>query len=617
MQDHEDQRQHGGSRPPRRALFALFESHRAPIQIGTDMVAWALALTLGWVLRVEYDLGAIVWSRLAVAILAVSLLQIAAGYFEGLYTGRHRYGSFEEVAGLTRALVTVTAVGAAVSAVVPNTIPKSVPIIAGVLALIGMAGTRYTWRIVLEHNKRPTEDACERVLVFGAGEGASQLVTSMLRDPDGTLLPVGLIDDDPKKRNLRLRGVPVVGTRERLPAAVAETRATVLAIAVPSASGALVREVSEQARASDLKVLVLPPVAELLGGEVGVSQLRRLTPADLLGRHEIDTDVDSIAGYLTGKRVLITGAGGSIGSELARQIYRFAPSDLVLLDRDESALHAVQLSIHGRALLDSDDLVVADIRDVDRIREVFGRHRPQVVFHAAALKHLTLLERHPAEGIKTNVHGTLAVLEASLAAGVERFVNISTDKAADPCSVLGYTKRIAERLTAWASTQDDGTYLSVRFGNVLGSRGSVLTSFLTQIDEGGPVTVTDPNVTRYFMTVEEAVQLVIQAGAIGRDGEALVLDMGEPVRIAEVAQRLIEDSGKRVRIEYTGLRPGEKLNEVLLGADETDVRPVHPLVSHVAVPVLPPEGARVADAVDLTAALRSLVRVTGVLRDRS
>ena len=580
--------QHGTPRDPSaRHLFAFFEAHRAPIQIGADALAWAIALTLGWILRVEYHWGAVQWGRLALAVVGAWVLQVGVGWVEGLYTGKHRYGSFEEVAGLTRSLVIVTAVGAMANAV-PNAIPKSVPIIAGVLALILMAGTRYAWRIVLEHSKRPTADGSERVLVFGAGEGASQLVTSMLRDPEAALLPVGLIDDDLKKRNLRLRGVPVVGTRDRLPAAVAETKATVLAIAVPSASGALVREVSEQARASGLRVLVLPPVKELLGGQVGVGQLRRLTAADLLGRHEIKTDLDSIAGYVTGKRVLITGAGGSIGSELARQIYRFAPGELVLLDRDESALHAVQLSIHGRALLDSDDLVVADIRDGERLREVFEHHRPEVVFHAAALKHLPLLERHPTEGVKTNVHGTLGVLEASLAIGVERFVNISTDKAADPCSVLGYTKRIAERLTAWAATQDDGTYLSVRFGNVLGSRGSMLTSFTTQIDEGGPVTVTHAEVTRYFMTVEEAVQLVIQAGAIGRDGEALVLDMGEPVRIAEVAQRLIEDSGKRIRIEYTGLRDGEKLHEVLLGEGEDDVRPVHPLISHVAVPALDP-----------------------------
>jgi FlaA1/EpsC-like NDP-sugar epimerase len=311
-----------------------------------------------------------------------------------------------------------------------------------------------------------------------------------------------------------------------------------------------------------------------------------VTHADLLGRHEVDTDVDSIAGYVTGKRVLVTGAGGSIGSELSRQLYRFAPASLILLDRDESALHAVQLSIEGRALLDSRNLVVCDIRDVDRIDQVFDEHEPEVVFHAAALKHLPLLQMHPEEALKTNVWGTQVLVDASLRTGVERFVNISTDKAADPCSVLGYSKRLAERLTAAAANHGDGVFLSVRFGNVLGSRGSVLTAFSSQIDAGGPVTVTDPEVTRYFMTVEEAVQLVIQAGAVGRDGEALVLDMGEPVRIDDVARRLIAESDRPIEVVYTGLREGEKLHEVLFGPGEQGTSPCHPRISHVPVPPL-------------------------------
>jgi FlaA1/EpsC-like NDP-sugar epimerase len=572
----------------RLALFDQFERRRAPFQIGADVAAWALALSTGWWLRMEFDLAQIAWTRLAVVVVFVAILQVAVGWAEGLYSGRHQYGSFEEVAGLVRTLFVTTFAVTLLDALMPTRIPVSVPIIGGFLALVVMAGTRYFWRIILEQSKRPAEDRAERVLVFGAGEGGAQLITSMLRDRDGSLLPVGLIDDDPRKRNLRIRGVPVLGSRDRLPTAVEMVGASVVAIAVPSANGTLIREVSEVAAAAGCRILVLPPVGELLGRPVDVGALRGITPADLLGRHEIDIDVAAIAGYVTGKRVLVTGAGGSIGSELSRQLHRFAPDALILLDRDESALHAVELSIHGRALLDRGDLVVADIRDEERMREVFEIHRPEVVFHAAALKHLTLLEQHPMEGIKTNVLGTLAVLEASLKFDVQRFVNISTDKAADPISVLGHTKRIAERLTAWAATQSDGTYLSVRFGNVLGSRGSMLSTFSQQIEGGGPVTVTDPDVTRFFMTVEEAVRLVIQAGAIGRDGEALVLDMGEPVRIADVAKRLIEESGKSVRVDYTGLRPGEKLHEVLLGDREPDVRPAHPLVSHVPVPPLMP-----------------------------
>lgn len=311
---------------------------------------------------------------------------------------------------------------------------------------------------------------------------------------------------------------------------------------------------------------------------------------DLLGRRQLETDLDAIASYLAGKRVLVTGAGGSIGSELCRQIQHHQPGELMMLDRDESGLHAVQFSLHGRALLESAELILADLRDADEIHRIVRRRRPDVIFHAAALKHLTLLERYPGEALKTNIWGTQAILDA--ARDVERFVNLSTDKAAKPTSVLGYSKRITERLTAHAAGLYGGTFLSVRFGNVLGSRGSALTAFRAQVAAGGPITVTDPDVTRYFMTVQEAVQLVILAAAIGSGGEALVLEMGQPVRIADLARRLAEQSATPVDIVYTGLRPGEKLHEELFGPGELDVRPRHPLISHVTVPALDPVEVR-------------------------
>jgi FlaA1/EpsC-like NDP-sugar epimerase len=276
----------------------------------------------------------------------------------------------------------------------------------------------------------------------------------------------------------------------------------------------------------------------------------------------------------------------------------------MMLDRDESALHAVQLSLRGRALLDGTDLILADLRDAESIRQVFATRRPEVVFHAAALKHLPLLERFPGEAVRSNVWGTLNVLEAAAATGVEKFVNISTDKAANPVSVLGYSKRITERLTAHRSTIAAGTYLNVRFGNVLGSRGSVVTAFQAQIAAGGPVTVTDPDVTRFFMTVQEAVQLVIQAAALGAGGEALVLDMGCPVRIDELAHQLAAQAERPVDFVYTGLRPGEKLHEELFGDGETDLRPLHPLISHVSVPPLDPA---LALALDVRSAPGALV----------
>jgi FlaA1/EpsC-like NDP-sugar epimerase len=357
-------------------------------------------------------------------------------------------------------------------------------------------------------------------------------------------------------------------------------------IAIPSAGSVLIRELTEYAEAAGLTVRVLPPVSELFTVQVRVTDIRPITQADLLGRRAIDTDFESMAEYITGRRVLVTGAGGSIGSELCRQLYQYAPAELIMLDRDESGLHQVQLSIEGSALLNSRALVVCDIRDVDALRNVFDEHRPEVVFHAAALKHLSLLEMWPAEAIKTNVTGTLNVLTVAHETGVAQLVNISTDKAADPTSVLGYTKRLAERLTATIGKVTRGEFISVRFGNVLGSRGSVLTVFDAQVAAGGPVTITDPEATRYFMTVQEAVQLTIQAGALGQRGQVLILEMGEPVRIADVANRLIAQSPRPVSIIYTGLRRGEKLHEALFGADDSVKHKVHPLIVSADVPTI-------------------------------
>ena len=356
-------------------------------------------------------------------------------------------------------------------------------------------------------------------------------------------------------------------------------------LALPSADAGTINRLRIAASRAGLGVKVLPATTQLLTDQVGIRDLRDINLTDVLGRNTLDTDVEAIADYLRGRRVLVTGAGGSIGSELCRQIYRYEPAELMMLDRDESALHAVQLSIHGQALLDSDDVILCDIRDTAAVNQIFMQRRPEVVFHAAALKHLPMLEQYPAEAVKTNIIGTRIVLDAATRVGVSKFVNISTDKAANPCSVLGFSKRIAERITAQRAQTADGDFLSVRFGNVLGSRGSVLTSFAKQIAEGGPVTVTDPEVTRFFMTIEEACQLVIQAAAIGGPGEALVLDMGDAVRITDVARQLIEQSGTPVEIVYTGLRDGEKMHEDLFGDDEPeDLRPIHQMVSHVPVP---------------------------------
>jgi FlaA1/EpsC-like NDP-sugar epimerase len=542
--------------------------YRTVLQTLYDAACWAVALAVATTLRYDFTVGNADFGGVARFLPVVVVGQLVAGTLFGMYRGRWRFGSFDEALALGQSVLLASALGLLANGLIdPQPVPRSVPVAGGVMALVFMGAGRYAWRLTDERGRRPQGSDCERLLVFGAGEAGAKIIRAMLSNPQGAYLPVALLDDDPAKKNLRIMGVPVVGTRDRIAAAAVDHHASAMLIALPSAGAALVTELSDLAVRSGLAVKVLPPVHELLGGNVDASHIRDITAADLLGRHEIETDLDSIAGYLTGKRVLVTGAGGSIGSELCRQIYRFAPSELIMLDRDESALHAVQLSIYGQALLDSPDLVLVDLRDEPVVHRVLAERRPQVIFHAAALKHLPILERHPAEAVKTNVWATLTLME-----------------------------RLAAHMTNEGST----VCLSVRFGNVLGSRGSVLTTFQAQIDRGGPITVTDPDVTRYFMTVEEAVQLVIQAGAIGSGGEVLVLDMGQPVKIDEVARLLASRSERRISLHYTGLRGGEKLHEVLFGADEADDRPRHPLISHVPATPVEPQVVRQIHVDDVT-----------------
>ncbi|MHB8318878.1 MAG: polysaccharide biosynthesis protein [Acidimicrobiales bacterium] len=573
----------------RRGIYLILRRFRTILLPLTDAVSWVVLLYVISVLRFDLHTPQIRAEKFAVAAAIAALGQIALGYITVLYRSRWRVGSFEEARALA---LTVTGTTAMLLAYDVGLHRRSVPLSAVVVSAAGVfivaEGYRAVWRMIWEYRTRPT--ATKPVIVYGAGTAGHQVIQSLLTDPSSPYRPVALLDDDPEKQNLRIRHVRVAGGGDDLVRVAKANGANVVIVAIPSAGSELIREVTRRADEAQMSVLTLPPVSELFSPVVGVADIRPLTDEDLLGRRTIDTGVEEIAGYLEGRRVLVTGAGGSIGSELCRQITRFAPAELIMLDRDESGLHQVQLSIEGRATLDSRSLVVCDIRDREALAEVFDEHRPEVVFHAAALKHLPLLEMWPAEAIKTNVVGTQNLVEIAKATGVAEFINISTDKAANPTSVLGYTKRIAERLTAAASSDGDATFLSVRFGNVLGSRGSVLKTFREQIKEGHPVTVTHPEVTRYFMTVEEAVQLVIQAGAIGENGEVLVLDMGSPVRIDDVARQLIKqaapDSTRRSEIVYTGLRPGEKLHEELFGAGEVDVRPRHPLISHVSVPAL-------------------------------
>jgi len=578
-------------------LIGAARGHRVLSLIALDSSAWVIAFYLATAFRLETwtvsstfllksDKGTIPLGGVLVLGALAATLHCLLAWRTRAHQGRSKFGSFEELFLLSSLMGTVGVATSIVNALLPEILlPRATPIASALLALVIAGWARATWRYVVSEPKQVQDDASgHRVLIVGAGDGARQLIDSMLRDRDHTWKPVGMLDDDRRMRHFRHRGVQVLGTIDDLADTAADQNVGTVVAAIPSASADLMVKINHLARGAGLEVKVLPGVDDLLSG-VDLSDVRDIEPEDFLGRHQVETDIDSIAGFLQNKRVLVTGAGGSIGSELCRQIRDFGPAELMMLDRDESTLHSLLLSMFGRADLESSDVILANVRDVERMHEIFESRRPQVVFHAAALKHVNLLERSATEAVKTNVLGTLNVLEAAKAVGVERFVNVSTDKAADPESVLGHSKRIAEGLTTSAAeSTTDGVYLSVRFGNVLGTSGSVLKTFAAQVDSGGPITVTHPEVTRYFMTVRESVQLVIQAAAIGRDGEALVLDMGNPVRILDVAQLFVENANDPIELVFTGLKPGEKLHEARLGAGEVDRRPIHPLISHVPVP---------------------------------
>ncbi|WP_104089082.1 nucleoside-diphosphate sugar epimerase/dehydratase [Cryobacterium sp. N19] len=578
------------------ATNALRDLHRSvPLvrfgaQFGFDAASWVVALLLAQAFRYEFHVDLIVWPPLLLLCAAAIVLQLFIGSLYHLYRGRHPYGSFAEVRSLLWSVLVIALILGVPVIIFGGAfdIPRSTVIIALPMAFIYMGGVRYYKRLLVERAIKPADNALN-ALIYGAGYLGGSVVRRMKTDPQSSFRAVGLIDDDPQRSNVWLHGERVLGTGTDLASIAKATKATVLIVAIARVDAALLREISDKADAAGLRVKVFPTLDDILKGKVQLNDLRDLSIEDLIGRQPVDTEMASIAGYIEGKRVLVTGAGGSIGSELCRQINKFGPSELIMLDRDETGLQTTQISILGHGLLNTKDVVLADIRDLDALTEIFTDRLPDVVFHAAALKHLPMLEQYPDEAWKTNVLGTRNVLKAAQLVGVETFVNISTDKAANPTSVLGYSKRAGEQLTANAARQTGHDYISVRFGNVIGSRGSMLPTFTALIEAGGPLTITHPDVTRFFMTIPEACQLVVQAGGIGRPGEVLILDMGEPVRILDIAQRMIAQSGKDIEIVYTGLRDGEKLHEELVGLGETDERPLHPKISHTKVAPIAPE----------------------------
>ncbi|WP_167202421.1 polysaccharide biosynthesis protein [Actinomyces respiraculi] len=574
-----------------------------------DCAMWALAIILVVWLSHDGD-GAPRGLGTVVAIGIVIALQVLGWLL--FLRGRARFATMDE---FPQILVTDIVIAATLVTVAagfqPWMISVGTAMVCGAVALTLHLASRWAFQAVVAWTRRPTGRRSRRTIILGAGYGGTQAISLMQQDKEASFTPVAILDDDPAKRRLRVSGVRVLGPWSALAQVAKETRADLVLLAVPSARPEQVDAVVARAHDAGLEIRVMPSTEELVGrspshrpeaARIESSNVfRPLEIGDLLGRRAIDTDIDAIGAYLTGEHVLVTGAGGSIGSQLCRAIAQYEPARLIMVDRDESALHAVQLSLDGEAMLDSPDLILGDLRTPGFIDALFEENRPTIVFHAAALKHLTLTERFPEEAFLTNVAATRDLLVAAARHGVSRFINISTDKAADPGCVLGYSKRMAERLTATVgrSLGPESRFISVRFGNVLGSRGSALFTFASQLERGLPLTVTDPAMERFFMSVDEACQLVLQAGVLGRSGEVLILDMGEPHNIEEIARRFAALSGyPDVEVVYTRVRPGEKITESLFGVGEEDVRPSHPLISHALVPAVP------IDALETIAQLR-------------
>jgi len=459
-------------------------------------------------------------------------------------------------------------------------VPRSVLILDPLLLIVLMGGSRLAYRAWKEHRLASVlHPDSKPVLVAGAGSAADFLLRELARNPAGFHV-VGLLDDSRDKRGRLVQGIPVLGPLDEVAVWARKMEVDDIVLALPSAAHAVRKRITQTCSDAGLNVLTVPSLEDLVAGRVSVSSLRRIELDDLLGRDPVALDDSGLHRLLTGKVVMVTGAGGSIGSELCRQIARFAPLRLVLFEQSELALYAMEQELPqcfpGLQIAP----VIGDVKNAVWVNQVMGEHRPAVVFHAAAYKHVPLMENDNAwEAVRNNVLGTQVVAASAQAHGVGKFVMISTDKAVNPTNVMGATKRLAE-MACQAMQQSTGTrFVSVRFGNVLGSSGSVIPKFQKQIEAGGPVTVTHPEITRFFMSIPEAAQLVLQAGLMGEGGEIFVLDMGEPVRIAELARLMIRLSGAdedRIRIEYSGLRPGEKLYEELLADDESTLPTPHP-----------------------------------------
>lgn len=543
-----------------------------------DLAAAALAWMLAYWLRFNFDIPEQYFLSMTTGLAWVIPIHAAVLAALGVHRGMWRYVSVKDLQRIVLAATLAAAlVGAGVFMLQLRDVPRSVLILQPLLLIMAMGGTRFAYRAWREHQLYGhVHLEGEPVLILGAGDAAVMLLRELRRSEEWRV--VGLLDDEMGKHGRSIDGVPVLGKLGEVSPLATRLQVKNVIIAMPSASAGARRRAAEAA--AGLTVLTVPAIDDLLSGRVAISQLRKVELEDLLGRDVVKLDSEGLHRLLGGRTVLVTGAGGSIGSELGRQIARFEPKRLVLLEQSEFALYQIEQEFSRLMPAASFVCAVGDVKDAGRLDVVFGQHRPDVVFHSAAYKHVPLMENENAwEAVRNNVLGTLRTAEAALRHGVAEFVFISTDKAVNPTNVMGATKRLAEMACQGLQRTGGTRFVVVRFGNVLGSNGSVIPKFREQIARGGPVTVTHPDIVRYFMSIPEAAQLVLQAGLMGQGGEVFVLDMGEPVKIVDLARDMIRLSGfaeEDIRIVFTGLRPGEKLYEELLADGEHTLPTPHP-----------------------------------------
>jgi FlaA1/EpsC-like NDP-sugar epimerase len=555
----------------------------------SDAVLLPVCALVAFAARYEGPWPADVPSMLRTFVLTAVPLKLAVLVGVGVYRRLWRYASVTDLEMLVKAALACALVDVAlglgalpVLRLVPIRLSYAVVLLDACLSAVAVALPRLTLRVLARRERRASRDSIRRTIVVGAGVAGGMIVRELVENAQLGMTAVALLDDDPRKHGLRLHDVPVLGALSALERVASAVAATDVVIAMPSATGRTIREVVRAARAAGLATRTVPGLYEILSGEKRVSALRQVEIQDLLRREPIRTDIDQVGSLVRGRVVLVTGAGGSIGGELCRQLARLEPRLIIAVGRGENSIfelvHELTRSFPDVPLMP----VIADVRDHARMAAIIGAHRPYAVFHAAAHKHVPLMEANVAEAVLNNVLGTQNVVSLCAEHDVQHFVLISTDKAVRPTSVMGATKRIAEHVVHECALQRRSGYVAVRFGNVLGSRGSVVPTFMRQIAEGGPVTITHPDMTRYFMTIPEAVQLVLQAAALGDHGEVFVLDMGEPVRVHDLAMDLIRLSGLEpdtdIEVRFTGARPGEKLYEELFFKGTHVVPTDHPKI---------------------------------------